>query len=1437
MATPSVTFADQSWTEGDGATVIDASAEITDSGNDIADGSVTVQITGNAASADELEIDTGGDFSISGSNLDFNGTTIGTVTETSGTDGDGTVTGSDALTVDLDADADADNVQALAQAITFRNTSNEPGSAERTLDFSVTDGGGNTGSATSTFAVTPVNDAPTVDAVTVSMGSVEQNAGEPGATAVSAVVGKSAVNLSDPDTDTARVGAAVTGFQADNGSFEFSTDGGTSWTDFAELGTVAPESAVLLAPDDALRFIPDAEETGDPLTGNTLTLRAWDRTVGEAGNTSADTGKNGSSQTFSSNEVTAEVSVTDTTAPTLASSDPGDDTIAHPPGDNLTLTFDEDIAFDTGSIELIAPNVPSQSESFDVTDMDDTGGGDGTVSVNGDELTIDPSSDLIADTRVAVQIDAGAITDTDTATGTPNDFPGINDNETLDFTTVDQTPQFTRDAADDGTLDDPLSVTEGDTNVDITSDLAVGDADTQQALTFTVTNAPTNGSLSSITDAPAGSIERQPGSASFTPDTEFDGSDSFTVRVSDGTGNTDTVTVPVEVESVADAPASQNVTREIDEDQALVFDQGDFPFQDPDSGDGLAQVTIQTVPGDGEGTLFRDGNGNGQPDDGEAVSGGDSISAATIGSDGLIYQPPADENGDALTTIDFQVVDQTARTSATRTLTIDIAAQPDAPLAKDDKDTVELNGEVQVDVVTNDSDADGDDLSVSLQSSPDNGTAQAGNGGTITYTPNENFSGTDTLIYSASDGTGRSDTATLTIDVAPGNSQPIAEDDTFGVSPDQTSSLAVLGNDSDPDGDNLSVSLKSTPANATATPQDDGTIAFTPDDGFVGDTSFSYVVSDPGGASTTAQATVTVNPPPELSDDAFTVVQNETDIALDVLKNDGVDAGGDATVEIAEAPADGTAEVADDGTVSYTPDPDFTGSDGFVYEVTNAAGVTATAAATVEVTESASDLVAADDTISVKEGTEAELNVLANDNVPVGTEPTVTLRSVPDNASVSVQDDGTIAFTPDAGFVGTESFGYTVRNGTGASAEATATVEVTDVNDPPVVENQSFRVINGSPAPLDVLASASDPDGDELTPAITSSAANGSVRVNAEDEIVYTADDGFTGTDSFGYSVADGRGGTATATAEVTVGPARNLLVMSGGEQTVTLPFPADVRGTAGAEGLRLQPGAIAELRAGAGDVVRLPGALSDYDVSAGGNTLVFDDGDAGTRAEVSLNAEIRMVFDGGAAPAAVRPGPDGIALTLGGEPVDADFDPAQVSLAPDTGALPQGGAENQLVLSGQDATLAVPFSARVVGSAAAETVQVPPSGAVSFLAGAGDRLELAREIDAYGFEQRGNALAITRDDGASAEVALNEAVEIAFADGSAAARIAVTDGRPTAQLGGRAVDGDFDPGTVELEAGDASALDAPADGDGTDAGDTMQQLLGMSADDGLGGL
>jgi outer membrane protein OmpA-like peptidoglycan-associated protein len=183
------------------------------------------------------------------------------------------------------------------------------------------------------------------------------------------------------------------------------------------------------------------------------------------------------------------------------------------------------------------------------------------------------------------------------------------------------------------------------------------------------------------------------------------------------------------------------------------------------------------------------------------------------------------------------------------------------------------------------------------------------------------------------------------------NRAPVAVDDVATVRNDATVSIAVLANDSDPDGDALAVSAVGTPANGTATLA--GTsITYAPRAGFVGTDSFTYTARDPSGLTATARVTVTVTAPPQANrapvaneDEATTTQANPVNVR--VLAND-FDPDGDALTVVSATPGiRGQTRVNADGTVTYTPNVDWCGTDFFTYTIRDPAGLTASARAFV----------------------------------------------------------------------------------------------------------------------------------------------------------------------------------------------------------------------------------------------------------------------------------------------------------------------------------------------------------------------------------------------------------------------------------------------------------------------------------------------------------
>ena len=225
----------------------------------------------------------------------------------------------------------------------------------------------------------------------------------------------------------------------------------------------------------------------------------------------------------------------------------------------------------------------------------------------------------------------------------------------------------------------------------------------------------------------------------------------------------------------------------------------------------------------------------------------------------------------------------------------------DIPLAEDD--TAETTGDtaVSIDVLGNDSDPDGDPLTVTAASAP-NGSVTVEDDNSLTYTPNAGFTGPDTITYEISDGAGGTATASVAMSVAAANSAPLAEDDTAETTEDTAVSIDVLGNDSDPDGDPLSVTTASA-ANGSVTVEDDNSLTYTPNAGFTGPDTITYEISDGAGGTATAgvevsvapapMASVAVSPNDGTSDDDGSIVGGSDDELLVGSEGDDDISGGD----------------------------------------------------------------------------------------------------------------------------------------------------------------------------------------------------------------------------------------------------------------------------------------------------------------------------------------------------------------------------------------------------------------------------------------------------------------------------------------------------------------------------------------------------------------
>jgi hypothetical protein len=217
----------------------------------------------------------------------------------------------------------------------------------------------------------------------------------------------------------------------------------------------------------------------------------------------------------------------------------------------------------------------------------------------------------------------------------------------------------------------------------------------------------------------------------------------------------------------------------------------------------------------------------------------------------VVYTPNANFNGKD--SFSFKANDGTAD-SNTATIKITVSPVNDAPVAGGQE--LSTNEDTTLAVAVTASDVDGNALTYTVTQEPVNGTL-SGTLPNVVYTPNANFNGKDSFSFKANDDTADSNTAVVNITVSPVNDAPTAVADTATTAMNTGVTIPVTANDSDPDGDTLSITSVTQPPTGSVTLRG-GNVTYKPERSFVGSETFSYTVSDGNGGTATTTVTVTV---------------------------------------------------------------------------------------------------------------------------------------------------------------------------------------------------------------------------------------------------------------------------------------------------------------------------------------------------------------------------------------------------------------------------------------------------------------------------------------------------------------------------------------------------------------------------------------------------
>ncbi|MCS0313235.1 tandem-95 repeat protein, partial [Vibrio diabolicus] len=775
-----------------------------------------------------------------------------------------------------------------------------------------------------------------------------------------------------------------------------------------------------------------------------------------------------------------------------------------PVSGNLAYSVDEDGSITLSQEQLLAQASDVEGDALTASNL--VVDGDATVTANDDgSFTITPDANFNGDIDITFDINDGSDTIVATADLTVNPVNDLPKPEDQAFT-----------IGEDGVLTfTDQDLLDGATDID-------GDDLSVEGVTYT-------GADGVLTD-------NGDGTYSFAPNENFNGDVNFTFDVSDGT-DTVTANIDVTVTPENDPPVAGSTSYTVHEDNSITISDEQLLAN---SSDIEGDVSVDSVSYSGADGVFQD-NGDGT----------------------YTFSPNENFTGDV--SLDVVVVDEDGAVDTT-TAGITVLEVNDPPIAGTTSYTIDEDEVITISaeqLLANSSDIEGEVALDSVSYSGSEGIFTDNGDGTFSFAPNQNFNGEVNLDVVVVDEDGATASTAANIDVLPINDAPVSGDLAYSVDEDNSITLSqeqLLAQATDVEGDALTASNLVVDGDATVTANDDGSFTITPDANFNGDIDITFDIND-GSDTIVATADLTVNPVndlPQPEDQAFTIGEDGvlTFTAQDLLDGATDIDGDDLSVEdVTYTGADGVLTDNGDGTYSFAPNENFNGDVNFTFDVSDGTD-TVTANIDVTVTPENDPPVAGSTSYTVHEDnsiTISDEQLLANSS---DVEGDVAVDSVSYSGADGVfQDngDGTYTFSPNENFNGEVSLDVVVTDEDGATVATNANIDVLPINDAPVSGNLAYSVDEDNSITLSqeqLLAQASDVEGDALTASNLVVDGDATVTANDDGSFTITPDANFNGDVNFTFDVSDGTD-TVTANIDVSVTPENDPPVAGSTSYTV----------------------------------------------------------------------------------------------------------------------------------------------------------------------------------------------------------------------------------------------------------------------------------------------
>ncbi|MBI2120356.1 MAG: tandem-95 repeat protein [Parcubacteria group bacterium] len=441
-------------------------------------------------------------------------------------------------------------------------------------------------------------------------------------------------------------------------------------------------------------------------------------------------------------------------------------------------------------------------------------------------------------------------------------------------------------------------------------------------------------------------------------------------------------------------------------------------------------------------------------------------------------------------------------------------------------------------------DANGDTLTYSIVANPTNGAISGFNSetGAFTYTPAANYNGADFFTFKANDGTADSNTATVSITVNPVNDAPVLTPIGDQIATELVA-MSLTATSNDIDGGVPTYSLSGTAPAGAAIGASTGLFTWMSTEAQgPGSYTFDVIVSD--GTDTDSE-TITVDvseaniAPTATSTSVSTHMNTSKDITL-VADDTDIPANA-LTFSVVSGPAHGTLDIVsisgDEAT--YTPDEDYTGADSFTFKANDGTDDSNIATVNINVDNGAPVIDAIPDQVAIEM---IALNLTANASDPDSDPLTFSLGIYPDGALIDT-DTGEFTWTPGEA-AGGGVFPVTVIVSDGDMTDsASFNITVTETNEAPVAEDNTgeedggVTILEDTSVTITLGATDSDVPAQSLVFSTTTSPAHGTLGTISGNQVIYTPDANYNGSDSFTFKVNDGATDSNTATVDITVTP------------------------------------------------------------------------------------------------------------------------------------------------------------------------------------------------------------------------------------------------------------------------------------------------------------